>query len=83
MMRTIQNRTILNKKNIICNSCGKKIELLHGRPDEGVFFGKQNWGYFSKKDGETHSFYLCEECYDKITEKFAVAVKIREEKELI
>ena len=30
-MRKIYNRTILNKKNIICNSCGKEIKLLHGR----------------------------------------------------
>ena len=42
-----------------------------------------SWGYFSEKDGETHSFDLCEECYDRITGQFAVPVEKKDELELI
>ena len=37
-----------------------------------------SWGYFSKKDGETHSFDLCEECYDKWIGGFQIPVGIQE-----
>lgn len=82
-MRKIHYRKALKIENVVCNSCSKKIKLIQGRPNEGVFFGKQNWGYFSNKDGETHSFCLCEECYDKIVDGFAISVKVLQEKELI
>lgn len=44
---------------------------------------KKQWGYFSKKDGYTHSFVLCEECYDKITAEFKKEVEVIETTELL
>ena len=60
-------------------SRGKTVELPFG---EGLSVEK-TWGYFSGKDGERHSFFLCEDCYDRITAAFAVPVKIREVTELL
>ena len=67
------------KETRICNVCGKTVELPFG---EGLSVEK-TWGYFSGKDGERHSFFLCEDCYDRITAAFAVPVKIREVTELL
>ena len=41
------------------------------------------WGYFSKKDGEHHSFDLCEACYDRMRKEFVLKEEIWEETELI
>ena len=41
------------------------------------------WGYFSGKDGERHSFALCEGCYDRMRKNFVLEVEIQEETELI
>ena len=41
------------------------------------------WGYFSDKDGEHHSWELCEQCYDRITSQFAVALERKIENELL
>ena len=30
------------------------------------------WGYGSKKDGESHEWHFCEQCYDSITENLAL-----------
>ena len=35
--------------------------------------------YFSHKDGVTHSFDLCEACYDKLIGTFAIPVTEKEE----
>ena len=45
--------------------------------------GNQQFGYFSNKDGIRHSFDLCEECYDKLIEGFAVEVTKEEVQELL
>ena len=41
------------------------------------------WGYPSEKDGECHSFDLCEPCYDKMTAAFVLKPEIKEEAELL
>ncbi len=43
---------------------------------EGVFRVDYEWGYFSEKDGERHSFDLCEACYDKLLRSFQIPVEI-------
>ena len=50
---------------------------------EGVFHGQVQWGYFSQKDGESHSFDLCEECYDRLTGGFQIPPEKYAEKELL
>lgn len=63
---------------MFCNGCGKKIEENQGIIREGVFQAETRWGYFSHKDGEKHSFCLCEDCYDKVVKRFVVPVTVEE-----
>lgn len=59
---------------IICNGCGKVIEVKRGMPVEGVCQVRQVWEYLSTKDGEVDVFDLCEECYDRMTENFQIPI---------
>ena len=61
---------------MICNQCGKEIPVSGGHAMEGVFSVDYEWGYFSEKDGERHSFDLCEACYDKLLRSFQIPVEI-------
>jgi hypothetical protein len=45
---------------------------------EGVLQVGWDWGYFSEKDGERHTFCLCEACYDRIREQFVLPVTVEE-----
>lgn len=68
---------------IVCNKCGRE---LSGEPEllrEGVCSVRVEWGYFSRKDGETHQFHLCEDCYDALVKSFRIPVRIRERTELL
>ena len=70
-------------KAIVCNKCKKEISVRNGMIMEGCFHGSVRFGYFSRKDGTEHSFDLCEECYDKLIEGFAIPVKEEETTELL
>ena len=70
-------------KQVVCNQCGKALKVKNGILMEGVFEGNQRFGYFSNKDGIRHSFDLCEECYDKLIEGFAVEITKEEVQELL
>lgn len=70
-------------KKVVCNQCGRELKLENGIVQEGVFQGETRFGYFSGKDGERHSFDLCEECYDRLTGRFLVPVTMEEELELL
>lgn len=61
---------------VICNMCKKEIEVKNGMPEEEMLSVEKQWGYYSNKDGEKHSFDICEECYDKLVTSFAIPVKI-------
>ncbi len=64
---------------MICNQCGKEIQVVNGQAREGVFSADYSWGYFSEKDGEKHSFELCEECYDALLKGFRIPAEIEEQ----
>ncbi len=66
------------EKVLRCNGCGKEIAKENDMIREGVLQVEWNWGYFSGKDGEKHSFCLCEACYDKIRGNFALPVTVEE-----
>ena len=68
---------------VICNGCGKKIPVKNGVAAEDYISVEKMWGYFSDKDGEHHSWELCEQCYDRITSQFAVALERKIENELL
>lgn len=81
-------RTYLNKKEtklttVICNCCKKELLVENGILKDECIHISHDFGYFSKKDGETQSFDLCEDCYEKITGKFLIPVETKDRQELI
>lgn len=66
-----------------CNWCGKRLMVKDGILREGAAHFEIPWDYFSEKDGEIHSFDLCEECYDELVNQFRLPVEIREQTELL
>ena len=64
-MRRYQKQTG-ELKQVICNCCGRELNVEQGILKEGACHLEPGWGYFSGKDMEKHSFDLCEACYDKI-----------------
>lgn len=68
---------------IHCNYCGKEFQRKDDMLLEGAVVFKADWGYFSEKDGERHTFCLCESCYDKITRGFQIPVDVSERTELL
>jgi len=76
-----------NRKNqiqeVTCNMCGRVLKVENGIIKEGVFGSEYLWSYFSGKDGEVHSFDLCEQCYDKLVKQFKIMPEIKETTELI
>ncbi len=85
-MQVLQEKKVVSigeKEEIYCNCCGEKIEKL---PSVDIFSDflhiDKNWGYLSKKDLVTHSFNICECCYDKWISTFRIPIKERPHKEL-
>lgn len=70
-------------EKIVCNQCGRELKLKNGIVQEGIFTGEARFSYFSGKDGEKHSFDLCEECYDRLVKGFLVPVTVEEETEFL
>ena len=68
---------------VICNKCGKRMLVANGTVMEGVCSVEADWGYFSGKDGEHHSFDLCEACYDEVVKSFQIPADVQECVELI
>ncbi len=68
---------------VICNHCKKELLVENGILKEGCFDVNASFGYFSDKDGQIHSFDLCEKCYDEMIAKFRVPVECEEAKELL
>ena len=77
-MRQYQIKETKEIKKIICNKCGRESPAVDGSPREGVFSIDYTWGYFSEKDGERHSFDLCESCYDELLASFQIPATIEE-----
>jgi len=73
------------KKEMItyCNLCGEEICRSEEIPKGEGLHVEKHWGYFSQKDGEIHSFDLCEKCYDRLTEMFTIPLEKTEETVLI
>lgn len=61
-------------KDIYCNVCGRRLVAENDILKEDALFITKKWGYFSGKDGETHEICICEKCYDKMLEDFALPV---------
>ena len=61
-------------RQAFCNQCGKSLRVENGVIKEGCFHVDYVWGYFSTLDGQKHNFDLCEECYQKLVQNFALPV---------
>lgn len=70
-------------ESVYCNWCGKRLIVKDGILREGSAHFEINWDYFSEKDGEIHSFDLCEACYDALINQFKIAVQVKEQTELL
>lgn len=70
-------------EKIICNQCKKELKSERGHLKEGCFSVDYTFGYFSRKDGIRHRFDLCEDCYDRLLEQFAIPVEEDEQTELV
>lgn len=82
-MRKYKNQEGGQLVEVYCNQCKKKLIVEKGQILEGVFHGKVKWGYFSEKDGEVHSFDLCEKCYDQWISGFQIPAEKLIEHEFI
>lgn len=82
-MRKYIDRQTGELGDLRCNKCGRKIRLRNGFPEEGVFHADNSWGFFSRRDGENHSFDLCEDCYDEWIRSFEIGVEIEERVEML
>lgn len=71
------------ENKIFCNKCGKEIKVENEIPKEDYISVTKPWGYFSKKDGKTYHFVLCEECSDALMADFAVPAEVSETLELL
>ena len=61
-------------EKIICNKCGREIEVKGGVPQEDVLEVNKRWGYFSRKDNQLDQVVLCEDCSDAWVKGFRLAV---------
>ena len=82
-MRQYTDREKKQLTKIVCNQCGKSLQVEDGIVKEGVFRGMARWGFFSEKDGEIHTFDLCEACYDRMAASFRIPVEKEEQTELL
>lgn len=68
----LEQRVTGELEKIICNKCGKEIEVIQGIAQEDYLAVKKRWGYFSDKDNQEDEFDLCEDCYDELVASFKI-----------
>lgn len=68
---------------VTCNGCRKNLLVENGFLREECIHVEHDFGFFGSRDGLSHRFDLCEECYQKIIGRFAVPVEEWERKELL
>ena len=59
---------------VFCNQCGKELTVENGYVMDGSFAVDYGFGYFSNKDGEKHSWDLCDDCYDELVKSFKIPI---------
>ena len=67
-----ENKETKELDKIICNKCGKEIEVIRGVAQEDYLTVEKRWGYFSNKDNQEDVFDLCEDCYDELVASFKI-----------
>ena len=76
-MKVFKNYLVKKEKtiNIYCNKCGAEITKIGSSNFADFLEIKKYWGYFSEKDGEIHSFDICEDCYNQFINSFKIPVE--------
>lgn len=82
-MRRYLNIQENHLSEVRCNKCGKNLKVEDGFLKDGCFHAEYTFGYFSSKDGMHHTWDLCEACYDKMVQDFAIPMEEEEENELL
>ncbi|MDE5864646.1 MAG: hypothetical protein K2K56_00490 [Lachnospiraceae bacterium] len=68
---------------LVCNRCGRRLKVEQDIVKEDYIQIRKSWGYFSRRDGITQEFILCEECVESITREFVVPAEFSDTKELL
>ena len=68
---------------VVCNCCRKNLLVKNGFLNEECIHVEHDFGFFGTKDGLSHKFDLCEDCYGKIIEGFSLPAEEWERKELL
>ena len=66
------------KEMFICNCCGQEIGAVDEKDRVSFLDVRQTWGYFSKWDGCTHTFHICEICYEKMIQAWCYPPDVEE-----
>lgn len=66
-----------------CNQCGKTIKVHNDILQEDILHVEKVWGYFSECDGKKQVWNLCENCYNKMIEGFALPPEETQATELL
>ncbi len=67
----------------VCNCCGKNMPVENGFLREECIHVEHDFGFFGSRDGHSHRFDLCEDCYRKMIESFSIPPEEWERKELL
>ena len=68
---------------VVCNCCRKNLLVENGFLKEECIHLEHDFGFFGTKDGLSHRFDLCEDCYHKLVDGFLIPVEEWERKELL
>lgn len=82
-MKKYYNEENLELQEMVCNKCGRRMNVRNGILKEGCFQADVVFGYFSRRDGMRHRFELCEDCYDEMIDGFAIPVEETRQQELL
>ena len=53
--------------DIVCDCCGRSCSKISSGSAEYAVL-EADWGYWSRKDGESFRKDLCEDCFDRVAE---------------
>ena len=66
-----------------CNKCGSIICSGRKFNNKEYLSINKEWGFFSNKDCQIHSFNICEDCYDEMIKEFLIPIDISEKIEVL
>ena len=82
-MRVYSDQADRELVRVVCNCCGKDLLVENGFLKEECVHVDHDFGFFGTKDGLSHKFDLCEECYRKMIGQLVIPPEEWERKELL